>query len=182
MKGGSVTKRYATALIRVAKERGHLPQVQKDLETLAQVVEQNPRLKEVLESPVIAPSRKKSVFAAIREKLGLGDEVNNLMRVLIDQERVDTLALLNLIFRDSCDEVLGQIRVKVQAAVPLGDEAVKLQGVLEKTLGKKVLMKVEELPGLIGGMVVQVGDKIFDGSLKKELEDIKETIVRKAVA
>ena len=182
MIGGSVTKRYATALIRVAQERGNLPQVQKDLEAVAQLVEQNPRLKEALESPVIAHSKKKAVFAAIREKLGLVDEVNNLMRVLIDQERVDTLPLLNLIFRDLCDEVLGQVRVKVQAAVPLGEEAAKLQGVLEKTLGKKVLMKVEEQPGLIGGMVIQVADKIFDGSLKKELEDIKETIVRKAVA
>jgi F-type H+-transporting ATPase subunit delta len=182
MKGGSVTKRYAIALIRVAQERGRLHQVQKDLEGLAAVVAENPSLKEVLESPVMAPSKKKAVFAALREKLGLGDEVNNLMRILIDQERVDNLSLLSLLFRDLCDEVQGQVRVRVQTAVALGEEAGRLQEVLEKTLGKKVLLKVEEAPRLIGGMVIQVGDKIFDGSLKKELEDIKETIVRKAVA
>jgi F-type H+-transporting ATPase subunit delta len=156
--------------------------VQKDLEELAKLVAENPRLKEALESPVIAPSKKKAVFNAIREKLGLGDEVNNLMWVLIDQERVDTLSLLNLIFRDLCDEVLGQVRVKVQTAVGLGEEAGRLQGVLEKALKKKVLLQVEVVPALIGGMSIQVGDKIFDGSLKKELEDIKESIVRKAVA
>jgi F-type H+-transporting ATPase subunit delta len=182
MRGGSVSKRYATALIRVAQEKGRLPQVQQDLEALVAVVAENPRLKEALESPVISPAKKQALFAAIQEKMGLGTEVKNLMRVLIDQERVDTLPLLGLIFRDLADEALGQIRVKVQTAVSLGEEAGRLQGVLEKTLKKKVLLKVEAAPDLIGGMVIQVGDKIFDGSLKKELEDIKETIVRQAVA
>lgn len=182
MKGGSVSKRYATALIRVAQERNKLPQVQQDLGSLVKVVEQNPRLREVLESPVVAHSGKQAVFASIREKLNLGDEVKNLMKILIDQERVDALPLIYLIFRDLADEALGQIRVKVQTAVPLGEEAERLKGVLEKALGKKVLLQVEELPALIGGMAIQVGDKIFDGSLKKELEDIKETIVRQAVA
>lgn len=182
MRGGSIAKRYATALIRVARERNRLEPVQKELSALAEVVAQNPRLKEALETPVITPSKKKALFAALRDKIALGEEVSNLVKVLIDQERFEVLPLLQLIFRDLSDAALGQVRVQVQSATPLGEQEVQLQTVLEKALGKKVLLEVEVRPQLIGGLAVRVGDKIFDGTLKKKLEGIKERIVRKAVA
>jgi len=182
MRGGSVAKRYSTALLRVAQDNNHLAAVGKDLDKLTTQVAQNAQLKEALESPVVAPSKKKGIFLALQDRLKLGLEVKNLMLVLIDRERVDILHLLNLIFRDMADEALGQVRVHVRVAASLGKQEAVLLEVLEKALGLKVLLEVIEDPGIIGGLVVQVGDKIFDGSLKKELEGIKKSIVQKAVA
>jgi len=182
MRGGSVAKRYATALIRVAQDTNNLDGIQRDLDRLAMVVSQNKDLKEVMESPVLAPIQKKAIFKSLQEKLNLGESVRNLSLILIDQDRMDVLPLLGRLFQDMADEALGQVRVTAKVASELGSQEATLKATLEKALGLRVILEVSVNPKLLGGMAIQVGDKVFDGSLKRELEEIKESIVKKAVA
>lgn len=182
MRGGSIAKRYATALLRVTKDSGDLNQVSDELDRINQEIQGHPNLKTALESPVVVPSKKQAILAKLQEKLGLSPEVFNLVKILIDQDRMITLPMLVLVFRDMADEELGQVRVKVKVAVDLGPEEVKLKGVLEKALGKKVLLETSLDPGLLGGLWVQVGDRVFDATLKRDLERIKENIAKQAVA
>lgn len=182
MRGGSVAKRYATALLLVAQEQGVLDQVSQDLERVSEVVRQNSGLKQALESPVVAPSKKKQVLKDLQDKLQLHSSVYHLILVLIDQDRMDTLGLLALVFRDMADEALGQVRVQVRSAVPLGESQDLLKATLEKTLGKKVLLQTQVQPEILGGLSIQVGDRVFDGSLKAQLEHLKQSVVKRAVA
>jgi F-type H+-transporting ATPase subunit delta len=182
MREASVAKRYAHALIGAAQESGKLTEFHGELERVVQAVRDNRDLKAALESPVLPPSQKKALFDGIQEKLKLVPAVANLVRILIDQERVDILPMIGLLFRDMADEALGQVRVQVKAAAALGDEAKALQKILEKALGKKVILQVTVVPELLGGLFVRVKDYVFDGSLKRELERIKASVVEKAVA
>ncbi|MDX1386987.1 MAG: F0F1 ATP synthase subunit delta, partial [bacterium] len=113
MRGGSVAKRYATALFYVAQEQGKLDKFQGNLEQISSLVRANAALRETLESPVVPASKKKAIFLELEKKLGLEPGVKNLILILLDQDRAGVLPLLGLIFRDMADEALGQIRAKV---------------------------------------------------------------------
>ncbi|HCU25960.1 MAG TPA: F0F1 ATP synthase subunit delta, partial [Deltaproteobacteria bacterium] len=84
--------------------------------------------------------------------------------------------------RDMADERKGRIRVQVTSAVDLGDHQVQLKAILEKVLKQEVIFEAKVDPKLLGGLVLQVKDRIFDASLKGELERLRENLIAKAVA
>lgn len=182
MRSGSVAKRYALALIQVAQEDGKVDAYQKELEQLQELMRDNRELQTILRSPVVKPAAKKRIFQEMGAKVGLSPAVKHLIFVLIDQDRVLDLPLVTLIYRDMTDEILGQVRVLVTAAVPLGPQGDKLKGILEKRLKMKVLLDVKTDPEILGGLVVQIRDQVFDGSLMRELEKVKASIQKRAVA
>jgi len=182
MRGGSIAKRYATALLSVARGSENLESVQRDLACITQTITGFPKLQEAFDSPVIEPSKKKALFAKLQEKLKLDSAVVNLIRILIDQNRMPILPILATLYRDMTDQALGQVRVQVRVAAPLGSDEEKLQKILEKSLGKKVLLESQVDPSILGGLKVQVQDQVFDATLKNDLEKIKEAIIDRAVA
>lgn len=182
MRQGSIAKRYATALLQVALEQGKLDEFEQQLQTISQAFAQNPVLQSAMASPVVAHSKKKALFTALAPKLGISPIVGNLIQVLIDHERVPELPLIGLIFRDLADEQKGRVRVQVTSATPLGGTEAKLKGILENSLKQQVLLETKVDPGLLGGLVVRVQDRVFDASLKGELDRLKETLTAEAVA
>ncbi len=182
MKQGSIAKRYATALIKVAQEQGQVERFMEDLERLHRQFEGHSHLQSILDSPVVRPSQKKQILKALLPKFSLSPALVNLMNILIDNDRVFTLPMIYLLYRDMSDELLGRVRIEVRAAVPLGAQEEKLKAVLEKRLKKKVLMEVKVEPEILGGLIVRVQDQVLDASLKRDLERIKEDIARRAVA
>jgi F-type H+-transporting ATPase subunit delta len=182
MRQGSIAKRYATALLQVAQEQGKIDEFQQQLESIAQTLSQHPTLQTALASPVVAPSKKKSLFAALAAKLGINPSLGNLMSALIDNDRIPELNLLVLIFRDLADEQKGRVRVRVSSATPLGANEAKLKAILEKSLKLEVLLEAQVDPKLLGGLVVRVQDRVFDASLQGELDRLKESLTAEAVA
>ena len=166
MKQGSSAKRYATALLQVAQEQGKIDEFQQQLETIAQTLGEHPTLQNALVSPVVSPSKKKSLFGALGTKLGLNKNLGNLMNVMIDNDRIPELNLLVLLFRDLADEQKGRVRVRVTSATLLGANEAKLKSILEKSLKLEVLLEAQVDPKLLGGMVVRVQDRVFDASLR----------------
>lgn len=183
MKGGSVAKRYAAALLSVAQEQGKLAKAQGDLEGFAALVAENSALREALGSPVLAASKKLAVFEALQQKLNLEPAVQNVLKLMIERDRFEALPLMTLLFRDLADETLGQVRVQVRVAAPLeAAQEAQLKEILGQTLHAKILLQTTVDPDLLGGLYVQVAGKVFDASLKKELEVLKQNIVERAVA
>lgn len=135
-----------------------------------------------MESPLVKSSQKKALMAALKGKLGLSDSVHRLMDLLIDQDRMVLLPLLRRLYQDMADEQLKRVRVHVRSSAPMGDYAAKLKEVLSKALDQEVLLEEEVDKDLLGGLVVRVGDSVFDGSLKRELERIQESIAKQVVA
>jgi F-type H+-transporting ATPase subunit delta len=182
MKYGSIAKRYATALVRVAQEKGKVEEVYEELSLLQKQFSENPKLRLVMGSPVVKPSKKKVLFQALLPKFSLSPMIGNLVNLLIDQERIPLLPILVLLYRDMADELLGRVRVNVTAAASLGASEAKLKSILEKSLRKQVLLEVKVDPEILGGLVVQVNDRVFDASLKRDLQRIQEAIGQQAVA
>ncbi|MCB1215634.1 MAG: ATP synthase F1 subunit delta [Deltaproteobacteria bacterium] len=173
----SVAKRYGTALFKLARDENRLEDYGRELKFIADLVQNHGELKASLESPVLSTSSKKEILKALQAKLGLSAAVFNLLRVMVDHDRMPELALLVLNYTEMADQALGQARVKVQSVAPLGAQEAPLTQNLEKILGKKVILETVIDQDLLGGLRVQVGDQVFDASLKKELENLKANIL-----
>ena len=182
MKGGSVAKRYATALIGVAQEQGKIDEIYQALASLTEQIRKFSDLKTALESPLVKPSQKKAFWKELQAKLSLDPILNNLVQILIDQKRVSLLPLITLIYRDMADEILGRMRVQIKTAASLGSSEEKLKSLLEKSLGCKVILEIKLDPSLLAGLIVQMKDQVFDASLKNDLKKLQESIEKKAVA
>ncbi|MCE9624189.1 MAG: F0F1 ATP synthase subunit delta [Deltaproteobacteria bacterium] len=182
MRQGSIAKRYASALLQVAQDQGKVDEYQQELQLLVQTFVANPGLQTAMTSPVVPPSKKMAIFTALAPKLGISVSVRNLIHILVDQERISELGLIDLIYRDLSDELKGRVRVQVTSAVALGANEAKLKAVLESSLKQEVQIEAKVDPEILGGLVVRVQDRIFNASLKGELERLKESLTAEAVA
>jgi F-type H+-transporting ATPase subunit delta len=99
------------------------------------------------------------------------------LRLLVDKKRIDILNDIVVGYCQLMDEALKKIRVNVKTAFALSDELKSfISSSLEKSMGKKVDMTVEEDPTLLGGLVIGVGDTLYDGSIKNQLNNMRNLL------
>jgi F-type H+-transporting ATPase subunit delta len=176
LKSLSVAKRYANALVQVAQKKEALEDFYQQLLKIEECFKGSPDLKIAITSPVLSPSQKKTLMVSFLNRLGVADEIAYFFQVLIDHDRVGYITHIILIYRDMADALLNRIRVDLKSAFPLGNKKEQLKKVLEKKLNKQVLIEEKTDPSLLGGMVLKIQDKVFDISLRRELEKLKESI------
>jgi len=172
----AVARVYAQALLDLGERGGSLSRIVDDLHAVAQVYEKDAAFRAFFTSPRIEPARKKRALdAAWKGKLGR--EVQGLLHVLVDKRREPVLDNIVDEFDRFRDLREGRIHVHVTAARPLeARERAEVERRLAKATGKspKLHERVDER--LIGGLVVKVGDRVLDGSLRRRLERLRRTM------
>jgi len=137
----------------------------------------SPDLRRVWENPAVPADQKRRLLDAIAQREGLDKQVRNLVAVLIDHRRVQFLPRIVEQLEKELNARLGFAEAQVSSARELGDaEQRALEAQLEKVTGKKVRAQYGLDAALLGGAVVRVGSTIYDGSVKGQLEKIKEAI------
>jgi len=171
----SVPRRYARALIEATSEtRASLDAVRDQLEGLAQLFESVPELKEIAADPSYSRATKMAAVEAILRLATVERLIANLMRLLVERNRLPYLADVARLFRDQADALLGRVRGQVVTAVPLDAETTeKLHASLVRLTGRKVVLQTKVDPSIIGGALAQVGTLVYDGSLKSNLEAMR---------
>ena len=163
-------KRYARALFELASERGNIDQVEADLGAVVQVVEQNEDLAKILLHPHIAADAKKSLIEELFAGK-VGQETFNFLNVLVESGRESQLANIYRFFVQLANEARGIADAVVTSAKPLTEEE---QAELVKQFGQKLNKELRLTtvvdPSILGGIVVKIGDRLYDGSLKRKLE------------
>ncbi|MFH1059245.1 MAG: ATP synthase F1 subunit delta [Pseudomonadota bacterium] len=174
-----VAKRYARALLEIGREDGKYEQYGQELAAFAGLLDQNPELETALANPAFNFEGRKGVLAAILGKAGFSPIVNNFFKLLMDRGRINVAPGINTVYQDLLDEVNGITRAQVVSAAALGDEEVaRLAATLKQVAGREVKLEVKEDPGLIGGVVARIGDLVLDGSVKSQLESLKDSLRR----
>jgi F-type H+-transporting ATPase subunit delta len=141
------------------------------------VLDQNKSLGEFLANPIFSQTAKKAVVESILEKIQVSPHTANFLRLLVDKERIDLLANIEKSYRDLTDDALKKVRVTVKTAFPLtGETSSRLKAGLETMTGKAVEMTVQEDSALIGGIMVRVGDTLYDGSIRTQLNNMRHLI------
>lgn len=165
-----VARRYALALYQEAQETGVAERIDEDMGALRETLGSSPELVSLLRSPVIPRPRKEAVLGKIFEGKVAGLTMR-FLRLLVNKEREELLPAAVDAYANLKDERLGIVEAHVRTARPLGDaETEALRKALEARSGKKVRMKTDVEPSLVGGLVVRMGDKVFDRSVRHQLQ------------
>jgi F-type H+-transporting ATPase subunit delta len=150
------------------------------LEQFDKLLTNNPTLQEVLVSPAFRLEERKKVFDQIIRKLGWTKPLDRFLWYLVEHRRMTWLPVISECFLAMVDERAGRVRVRVTSAKPL-DEATRasLNKALADGLQAKVILELEHDEAMLAGMSIRVGDLVVDGSLKTQMEKLRELLVQK---
>ena len=170
--------RYARALFDVVLKEGDLERAETELSGFEEIFTAHETLGRVLASPAIPASKKRALLDALLQKAGdLTPAVGKLLRLLADRDRLGLLPELAAAFRERLLQHQGIVRADVATAVPLSIEArAAIEAGLAKATGRTIRMTTRVEPGLIGGAVARVGSTVYDGSVARQLERLKDTL------
>ena len=147
------------------------------LRRIAGLLAESTELRRVWENPAVPADQKRNLLDAIVHREGIEPHVRNLMAVLIDHRRVQFLSRITEQLEKELDARLGFAEAHITSARELGDaEKRSLEAQIEKVTGKKIRARFGLDASLLGGAIVRVGSTIYDGSVKGQLEKIREAI------
>ncbi len=177
MIGSNIAKRYARAFFKIAGEERRYEQYHRELVRFSSLLAENRNLSEFLANPVFAQPDKRAVVDALLAKLDLSPLTANFLRLLVDKRRIGILSPIEGCYRELVDDALQKAAVTVKTAFPLSDRLLaRLQREMETLTGRKVEMSIVEDPALLGGIVVQVGDRLYDGSIRTQLGNMRNLL------
>ena len=172
-----VAERYAAALADVAAERKNGETVKRDLAAFVETFFSVLGLRNALESPALNPEVKRKVVAKIADKLGIEPAVRNFIYLIVDHRRTELLPEIEQAFREELNARLGIVEAEVTSARELSaGEKRELTSVLERRTGKKVEARFQKDEALLGGAIVRVGSTIYDGSVRDQLNRLREKL------
>lgn len=174
----SVASTYARAFADVVFE-AHLDAARaiSGLRQIATLFSESIELRRVWENPAVPADQKRKLLDAIVERDGIEKPVRNLVAVLIDHRRLPFLSRIVDQLEKELDARMGFAEAQISSARELGDaERRSLEAQIAKATGKKVRASYGRDPSLLGGAVVRIGSTIYDGSVKGQLERIKEAL------
>ena len=172
-----VGKRYANALIELAESAKTLDKVEQDLKALKAMVEDSADLAGAIRSPLIDQGAMGRVVEAISEKAGFQTVTKNFLGVLVKNRRLFALGEIIGAFTQALAARRGELTVNVQVAQDLTAAQKKdLQAALSKAIGAEVTVRATVEPSILGGMIVTVGSRMIDDSVRRKLERLRVTI------
>lgn len=176
----TVARRYAQALYQEAEREGTTARVDEDIEFLQESFEGSRQLVSFFESPIISREKKESVIRQLFEER-VHPLTFRFLLLLLENGREEAFPATVRAYRALRDEHLNVMEATVRAAQPLSkDEETKLVRSLESMTGKRIRIRTEQDASLIGGAVIRVGDTVYDGSVRHQLETLRERMERTA--
>lgn len=177
MSTNAIASRYAKALMQVATGHGLVEEYYVELSLFSEVLASNAETMAALLNPAYRLEAKREIVKALVSRLGISRMINDFFLLLLDKKRIEYLPQITACYRAFADEASGILRSTVTSALPLEEAQVEgIKAALEKTTGKTVILDVATDPLLIGGVVTQIGDKVFDGSIKTQLTKIQHIL------
>jgi F-type H+-transporting ATPase subunit delta len=174
----SVTNTYARAFADAVFSGRHDPDKSlQEAQSVAELVAGSKELREVWETPSITAERKRAVLDAIVAREAISQTVRNFVAVLIDHRRTNFLGPIVKQFEQELNQRLGFTEAEIASAHELNQaDQQTLEVQMQKLTGKKVRVRYSRDESLLGGAVVKIGSTIYDGSVKGQLERIKEAL------
>ncbi len=177
MKNEILAKRYAKALFAVGKEEDALDDFAASLNGFADLFSTTAEVEDGLTNPVYPLDTRQQVMAGIVESMGLSQIMVNFCNLLAEKNRSFIIPDVAEVFQTMVDEERNICQgVMITAAEVNAELQEKTKETLEKITGKQVVLSTEVDPGIIGGIITRVGDMVIDGSIRTQLEGLKESI------
>ncbi|MEQ1715520.1 MAG: F0F1 ATP synthase subunit delta [Hyphomicrobium sp.] len=169
--------RYASALFELAKESSKVKEVEADLGKFTALLAESTDLVRMVRSPVISTEDQARAIGAISNKAGISGLAANFLNLITKNRRLFAAADIIKGFRALAAKDRGEVTAEVTSAVALSDAQVaELKKTLKESVGKDVALNTRIDPSLLGGLVVKVGSRMIDSSLKTKLQNLKVSL------
>jgi len=174
-----VAPRYARAFASVAASaKLDATAALAQMKSFAELLGESHDLREVLENPSIPSEQKLSVVDAIAARLGMMREVRNFVAIIMDHQRLPELNEMVAAYELVADQGKGVKEVEVTVARPLNeDDRVELEWEISKLAVSRVQVTYKQDASLLGGAVVKIGSTVYDGSVRTQLEQLKQSLM-----
>jgi len=174
---GSLARRYARALLDIGKEEGQVRRVLDEIAEFSKVLDQSPELRDAMESASVGRPVKQAALESVIAKADFLPTTKSFLSLLIEKARMNVLPAILVELRRMVEEYEGLERVEVAVPMPLSaPQKDRLRAVLERRSGKKVVLEESLDPGVLGGMVVRVGSTVYDGSVRTQIQQIRQNL------
>lgn len=175
-----VAGRYASALFDLAKETGAIETVEDELRALQASIDASGELRGFLKSPVYDRAEQTAVVEALAEKAGFGALTANFLKLIASNRRLFALEDMIRAFAKLAADDRGEVSAEAMTAAAMNDEQIKaLRLEIERMAGKAVNLETRVDPDLLGGLIVKIGSKMVDASLRTKLNRLK-TVMKEA--
>ncbi len=172
-----VSGRYATALFELARDQKSVDSVKADLDKFTALLNDSPDLLRLVRSPVFTADSQAKALDAVLAKAGISGIAANFLKVLTKNRRLFAVADVIRAFRALVAQFKGEATAEVTVAEPLSDANLDaLKAALKSVSGKDVDLNVKVDPSIIGGLVVKLGSRMVDSSLRTKLNSIKHAM------
>jgi F-type H+-transporting ATPase subunit delta len=169
----SVAGRYASALFDLAKEQNVVSAVEADLEKFDTLLGVSEDLRNLVRSPVVSAGEQGKALAAVLAKAGITGTTANFVALVAKNRRLFVVSDMIRNFRTLAAKARGEVTAEVTSALPLSEaQTAALKETLKSTAGKNVMLATKVDPSLIGGLIVKIGSRMIDSSLKTKLANL----------
>ena len=175
---GSLSRRYTKALFQLAREVGQEEKIGQEIESFLGAYT-DAQLQKVLTNPAFGIDSRKRVVIEVSNRLQLSILAIHFLSLLLERDRLTYLPSIATRYRRLLNEIRGRAEAKIVSPGSL--EAVmvdRLRDVLHRISGKEIVLQQETDPSLIGGVLVEFEGKVYDGSVRTQLEKMKQRIAR----
>lgn len=178
MRGEAIAKRYALALTHLCSNSKEWENLRKELLSIISIVSENKELRDFMENPVFPKNLKINVIIRISDELKLSEETKRFLNILIQRGRFSLLDLILKNFEDIWNKRNNIYKMEIISSIPL-DEKEKSEIIETLSRIKKGIIKASFSvePEILGGIIIKEGNKIFDCSIKGNLERLKNRIM-----
>jgi F-type H+-transporting ATPase subunit delta len=174
---GALAKRYARAILELANEQKQIDRVGKELTELGSMWTESSELRTVFANPAMTLTQRRALLTDIAERVGLSPITKNSLLYINDCGRLAAFPDIARAYAALAEQRGGAVRAEVTSATPLPEAYyAQLQRALEHTTGKKVTIDRKTDANLIAGVITRIGDKVYDGSVRTRLADLKESL------
>lgn len=175
----SIAKRYAKGLFAVGEKGRTYKLFLEELNGIVTLFGKEQQLGKALTLPLLEMEKRKALLSDVMKILGISLPLANMLTMMLENNRMSYLPLVREVYSDLVDEKEERVRGTISSPFPLEDEVKKrIQDVLKSRFNKEVVLEAVEDKTLIGGVKVAVKGTIFDGSVKRQLETLKENILK----
>jgi F-type H+-transporting ATPase subunit delta len=172
----AVAKSYAKALFDLATERGQAEAVGREIDAIAHLVRDHPKLAAALSRPWLGAHVKRATAIEIANRAGISPLARDFFALVVTRGRADHLDAIAAAYRELADAAAGRLRARVRTAVALTEEERRtLAARLGRELGgRQVILEEVVDPTLMGGFVAEVGSRVLDASLDGQLARLRQ--------
>jgi F-type H+-transporting ATPase subunit delta len=179
MKDRKLASRYAGALLSVFPDPAQAEPTDAFLAALADALQETAEFRDVMLDPAFPRSSRKAILTSLAAQRGLPRQVSRFLETLVENNRLGVLAAIATVFHEEREKAMGIVPAEITTAAPLEPELLdRARIALQRMTGRKIRLTSRVEPDLLGGAVTKIGSKVFDGSLRNHLGELRRRMVQ----